>query len=43
LLAKVSDIHGVASYSVLRFWIGEKNSETESERVLGVMPLAGVI
>jgi zinc transporter 5/7 len=36
-LAGVSDIRGVASYSVPRFWMGDKNTDCESEQVLGVM------
>jgi zinc transporter 5/7 len=36
-LAGVSDIRGVSSYSVPRFWMGDKNTDSESEQVLGVM------
>jgi zinc transporter 5/7 len=36
-LAGVSNIRGVASYSVPRFWMGDKNTEVEKENVLGVM------
>lgn len=36
-LSGVSDIRGVASYSVPRFWMGEKNTDSENEQVLGVM------
>ncbi|TAQ86452.1 hypothetical protein B7494_g5226 [Chlorociboria aeruginascens] len=36
-LAGVSDLRGVASYSVPRFWMGDKNIESEHEQVLGVM------
>jgi zinc transporter 5/7 len=36
-LAGVSDLRGVASYSVPRFWMGDKNTDSESEQVLGVM------
>ena len=36
-LSGVSDIRGVAAYSVPRFWMGDKNTNNESEQVLGVM------
>lgn len=36
-LAGVSDLRGVGSYSVPRFWMGDKNTDSESELVLGVM------
>ncbi|TVY81037.1 putative zinc transporter cis4 [Lachnellula suecica] len=36
-LAGVSDLRGVASYTVPRFWMGDKNSGSEGEQVLGVM------
>lgn len=38
-LAGVSDLRGVQSYNVPRFWVGDKNttSESETEQVLGVM------
>jgi len=36
-LAGVSDLRGVASYTVPRFWMADKVSEKESEGVLGVM------
>lgn len=36
-LAGVSDLRGVASYSVPRFWMGDKNTDSESEQVLGVI------
>lgn len=36
-LAGVSDLRGVASYTVPRFWMADKVSEKESESVLGVM------
>jgi solute carrier family 30 (zinc transporter), member 5/7 len=36
-LAGVSDLRGVASYTVPRFWMGDKNTDNESEQVLGVM------
>jgi zinc transporter 5/7 len=36
-LTSVSDLRGVASYSVPRFWLADKNVEAESEGVLGVM------
>ncbi|KAG0649441.1 putative zinc transporter cis4 [Hyphodiscus hymeniophilus] len=36
-LSGVSDIRGVASYSVPRFWMGDKNADSKSEQVLGVM------
>lgn len=36
-LAGVSDLRGVSSYSVPRFWLGDKNTTGESEQVLGVM------
>ena len=36
-LSGVSDIRGVASYSVPRFWMGDKNTNSENEQVLGVM------
>lgn len=36
-LAGVSDLRGVASYSVPRFWMGDKNTDSEGEQVLGVM------
>ena len=36
-LAGVSDLRGVACYSVPRFWMGDKNTDSESEQVLGVM------
>jgi solute carrier family 30 (zinc transporter), member 5/7 len=36
-LAGVSDLRGVASYTVPRFWMADKVSEKEGERVLGVM------
>jgi zinc transporter 5/7 len=36
-LSGVSDIRGVASYFVPRFWMGDKNTDSENEQVLGVM------
>lgn len=36
-LSGVSDIRGVASYSVPRFWMGDKNTGSDNEQVLGVM------
>jgi zinc transporter 5/7 len=36
-LAGVSDLRGVASYMVPRFWMGDKNTDSEGEQVLGVM------
>ena len=36
-LSGVSDIRGVASYAVPRFWMGDKSTNGESEQVLGVM------
>ncbi|KAE8445263.1 hypothetical protein EG329_013635 [Mollisiaceae sp. DMI_Dod_QoI] len=38
-LAGVSDLRGVQSYNVPRFWMGDKNtnSESENEQVLGVI------
>lgn len=36
-LAGVSDLRGVASYTVPRFWMADKVSEKEGEEVLGVM------
>lgn len=36
-LAGVSDLRGVATYTVPRFWMGDKNTDSESEQVLGVM------
>ncbi len=36
-LAGVSDLRGVASYAVPRFWLGDKNTDIEGEQVLGVM------
>jgi zinc transporter 5/7 len=36
-LSSVSDLRGVASYSVPRFWLADKNVEAECEGVLGVM------
>jgi zinc transporter 5/7 len=36
-LAGVSDLRGVASYTVPRFWMADKVSEKEREGVLGVM------
>ena len=36
-LAGVSDLRGVASYSIPRFWMGDKNTESEVEQVLGVI------
>lgn len=36
-LAGVSDLRGVASYTVPRFWMADKASGKESEGVLGVM------
>jgi zinc transporter 5/7 len=36
-LAGVSGLRGVASYSVPRFWLGDKNTDSESEQVLGVI------
>jgi zinc transporter 5/7 len=36
-LAGVSDLRGVASYTVPRFWMGDKNTDSEGEQVLGVM------
>lgn len=38
-LAGVSDLRGVQSYNVPRFWMGDKNtsSESQTEQVLGVM------
>jgi zinc transporter 5/7 len=36
-LSGVSDIRGVASYNIPRFWMGDKNTNSENEQVLGVM------
>ena len=36
-LSGVSDIRGVASYSVPRFWMGDKNTDSDNEQVLGVI------
>ncbi|KAH6673484.1 cation efflux family-domain-containing protein [Halenospora varia] len=36
-LSGVSDLRGVATYSVPRFWLGDQNSDHETEKVLGVM------
>lgn len=36
-LAGVSDLRGVANYSVPRFWMADKASEKDGEGVLGVM------
>jgi solute carrier family 30 (zinc transporter), member 5/7 len=36
-LAGVSDLRGVASYTVPRFWMADKASEKEGEGVMGVM------
>jgi len=36
-LAGVSDVRGVASYNVPRFWLGDKNAESEGEEVMGVI------
>ncbi|KAH7313195.1 cation efflux family-domain-containing protein [Rhexocercosporidium sp. MPI-PUGE-AT-0058] len=36
-LAGVSDLRGVATYTVPRFWMGDKNTDSESEQVLGVI------
>jgi zinc transporter 5/7 len=36
-LSGVSDIRGVGSYTVPRFWMGDKNTDSENEQVLGVM------
>lgn len=36
-LAGVSDLRGVSTYTVPRFWMGDKNTDSESEQVLGVM------
>lgn len=36
-LAGVSSLRGVASYTVPRFWIGDKSAECDSGQVLGVM------
>ena len=36
-LGSVSNLRNVESVSVPRFWMGDKNTETESEQVLGVM------
>ncbi|KAK2630469.1 hypothetical protein QTJ16_001289 [Diplocarpon rosae] len=36
-LAGVSDLRGVATYIVPRFWMGDKSADSESEQVLGVM------
>jgi zinc transporter 5/7 len=36
-LGGVGDLRGVGSYSVPRFWMGDKNTDSESELVLGVM------
>jgi zinc transporter 5/7 len=36
-LGGVGELRGVASYSVPRFWMGDKNTENESEQVLGVI------
>ncbi len=36
-LAGVSGLRGVASYSVPRFWLGDKNTNSESEQVLGII------
>jgi zinc transporter 5/7 len=36
-LSGVSDLRGIASYTVPRFWMGDKNTQSESEQVLGVM------
>lgn len=36
-LAGVSDLRGVATYTVPRFWMGDENPDRESEHILGVM------
>ena len=36
-LAGVSEIPGVAGYAVPRFWMGDKNTDSKSEEVLGVI------
>jgi zinc transporter 5/7 len=36
-LGGLSDLRGVASYSVPRFWMGDKNTDGEGEQVLGVI------
>ncbi|KAL2061869.1 hypothetical protein VTL71DRAFT_7247 [Oculimacula yallundae] len=36
-LAGVSDLRGVGTYTVPRFWMGDKNTDSESEQVLGVI------
>ncbi|PQE20095.1 cation efflux zinc transporter protein [Rutstroemia sp. NJR-2017a BBW] len=36
-LAGVSDLRGVQSYTVPRFWLGDKNALSEKESILGVM------
>ncbi|KAK6585250.1 hypothetical protein PZA11_001977 [Diplocarpon coronariae] len=36
-LAGVSDLRGVATYIVPRFWMGDKSTDSEGEQVLGVM------
>lgn len=36
-LAGVSDLRGVATYTVPRFWMGDKNADSENEQILGVM------
>jgi zinc transporter 5/7 len=36
-LAGISNLRGVANYSVPRFWMADKASEPESDKVLGVM------
>ena len=39
-LSGVSDIRGVAAYSVPRFWMGDKSTDSKNEQVLGVMHLS---
>jgi zinc transporter 5/7 len=36
-LSGVSDLRGVASYSVPRFWMADQNADAEKEKVLGLM------
>lgn len=36
-LAGVSDLRGVSSYTVPRFWLGDKNADSEGESVLGII------
>jgi zinc transporter 5/7 len=36
-LAGVSNIRGVASYAVPRFWMGDKNTGSDNEQVMGVI------